>query len=865
MSVFTPTKFFLSATSRLLILLLLTLGLGLSAQIGKEVKHWSYNPPGDVAAPEVDDPTWAENPIDAFIYSNLQKQKLEPNPPADKLVLLRRAYYDLTGLPPTEEQANAFLLDDSPRAWENLINRLLDSPHYGEKWGRHWLDVARWAESSGYERDTDKRNMWKYRDYVINAVNQDKPYDEFIIDQLAGDVKPGANAESVTATGFLHLGVYDDEPADEGQFYYDYYDDIINTVSRSMLASSMSCSRCHDHKVDPLSQKEYYQFLSHFRALKIPFRIRNQDISTVSVFDPEKETELNAQLEKGIREITLPRLKAWQAANYLYKRVPGNKGDANLYPSDLTFGYVMDDWNTAHGDLDNIEYFYEGQLPDGTVRITPDLTQITPAKTVPSSYVIKGKFHQEEAGSRTFKVTINGGAWMYLGDELVFSKVGLNTINEDFTIDLPAGTHDLKLIFGRHTDLQLKLDMLTDGKPANWIAISKWSRIKGTANTVIKESPDNGANWGITFKESLELEKAAVESFQPLQETMEASLVTAAYNEGAPKPTHILYRGNPHAPGDEVMPGLPAVMGNQLPGSVDKEADRRLQLAHWIASENNPLTTRVAVNRIWQHHFGRGLVRSSEEFGGLGSKPTHPELLDWLANEFVRNGWTMKPLHRLIMTSKAYKMSSAPNEEALTKDPLNDHFWRFDMRRLTAEEIRDSILMVSNHLNPQVGGPSVFPTLPQEVLATASRAYQRWDLEAGEEHQNRRSIYTFTRRSLLDPMMSTFDSADTDTSCPVRFNTTVPSQALTMMNSQFIADHAERLASTLEPLANEGLDAVVNEGFTQILGRLPDDEERKVSIELIESMQSDFDHDLGTAINRFALMMLNLNEFVFLD
>ncbi|QXD25057.1 DUF1553 domain-containing protein [Opitutia bacterium ISCC 51] len=865
MHVSTPTKNYFPTATTWAALLIFALIPSLYSQVGKEVKHWAYDPPANVSVPNVSDKSWSENPIDAFIRSNLDKQKLDPNPPADKLVLLRRAYYDLTGLPPTEEQANAFLTDDSPRAWENLINQLLDSPHYGEKWGRHWLDAARWAESSGYERDTDKRNMWRYRDYVINAVNKDKPYNEFIIDQLAGDVKPDADAESTIATGFLHLGVYDDEPADEGQFYYDYYDDIINTVSRSMLATSISCARCHDHKIDPLSQKEYYQFLSHFKALKIPFKIRNQDISTVSIFDSEKETELSDQLETGIRDIMLPRLKIWQAANYLHTRVPGQDSKKDLYPTKLHFGYVMDDWNTAYGDLDSIKYFYEGALPDGTIHINPDLTQITPAKTVPSSYVIEGTFHQKEAGPKTFNVTINGGAWMYLGDQLVFSKVGLNTITEDFTIDLHAGDHDLKLIFGRHTGLQLKLDLVTEGKPANWVTVSKWSRMKGVANAVVRESADKGGEWGAILKENLKLEKDATDAFQPLQKTMESSLVTAAFNEGSPKPTHVLYRGNPHAPGEEVLPGLPNVLGNQLQDTVSADTDRRLQLAHWIASDTNPLTTRVAVNRIWQHHFGRGLVRSSDEFGGLGSKPTHPELLDWLANEFVRIDWTMKPLHRLIMTSKAYQMSSAPNEEALTKDPLNDHLWRFDMRRLTAEEIRDSVLMVADHFNPQVGGPSVFPTLPKEVLATASKAEQRWKLEAGPEHQNRRSIYTFTRRSLLDPMMSTFDSADTDTSCPVRFNTTVPSQALTMMNSQFMADHADQLAQTLEPLAKDGLEPLINEGFTRVLGRLPDAEERTTSIELIQSMQSDHGHDLPTAINRFALMMLNLNEFVFLD
>ena len=240
------------------------------AQVGETVKHWAYNPPAEIAAPKVSDSSWNSNPIDAFIFANLQKQKLSPNPEADRLTLVKRAYYDLIGLPPSDEQLTAFLQDDSSNAWEKLINQLLDSPHYGEKWGRHWLDVVRWAESNGYERDSDKRNMWKYRDYVINAINQDKPYDEFIIDQIAGDVLPEPTAESITATGFLRLGLYDDEPADEELFYYDYYDDIINTVSRSMLATSMSCARCHDHKIDPISQKSITNFFLFLETCIFP-------------------------------------------------------------------------------------------------------------------------------------------------------------------------------------------------------------------------------------------------------------------------------------------------------------------------------------------------------------------------------------------------------------------------------------------------------------------------------------------------------------------------------------------------------------------------------------------------------------------
>jgi len=837
----------------------------LMSQAGETVKHWAYLPPSEVPVPKVSDKAWRSNPIDAFILANLQKQKLTPNPQADRLDLLKRACYDLTGLPPSDEQVSAFLQNDSPQAWGHLIDQLLDSHHYGEKWGRHWLDVVRWAESNGYERDGDKRNMWKYRDYVINAVNQDKPYNEFIIDQIAGDVKPNATMDTTIATGFLHLGLYDDEPADEEQFFFDYYDDIINTVSRSMLATSMSCARCHDHKIDPISQKEYYQFLSYFRNLKIPFRIRNQDIATISVFDPATESQLSQQLEQAIRDITLPRLKMWEAANHLYGYIPEQPTIDENYPTDLRFGFVTEDWNTAHGDLDSIDYSYEGTLPDGKIHLATDITQITPAKEVPASYVVRGTFNQPEAGSKTFRVTVNGGAWMYLGEELVFSKVGTNTITEDFSIDLPAGSHDLKLIFGRHSLMNLEISMLTDDNPASWVSTSKWSKIKGAGNGVTKQSPDSGGEWGAAFKTNRDLETTVLKAFKPLQEQMEGSLTTAASNLDEQKSTHILFRGNPYAPGEEVQPGLPSILNTETASRSTTDVDRRLQLAEWIASDSNSVTARVAVNRIWQHHFGRGLVRSSDDFGGLGSEPTHPQLLDWLANEFVTQGWTMKNIHRLIMTSNAYKMSSAPNNKALEKDPLNDHFWRYNMRRLTAEEIRDTVLTVADNFNPQVGGPSVFPKLQEEVLATASNAGKRWNLAAGPEHQNRRSIYTFTRRSLQDPMMSSFDAADTDTACAVRFNTTVPGQALTMMNSSFMADHAERLAQQLNTNASEGVEALVSAGFETVLGRLPDDSEQKISIDLIQSMQQDFGHDFPTAVNRFALMLLNLNEFLFLD
>lgn len=840
------------------VLLAALLPQGLNAQTST---GWAYEP-----LPEVTPPSGlpSNNPIDAFILDGLKDNHLTPNPEADKMTLVRRAYYDLTGLPPSQEQLDAFLSNDSPQAWSQLIDQLLDSPHYGEKWGRHWLDLVRWAESSGYERDTDKRNMWKYRDYVIKAVNDDKPYDEFIIDQIAGDVRPDKTAESTIASGFLHLGVYDDEPADEEQFLYDYYDDIINTVSRSMLATSMSCARCHDHKIDPLSQKEYYQFLSYFRNLHIPLRIRHQDTSTVSIFDPEKESDLNAQLTQGIHDVAAPRLRMWQAVNALVNQHFADSTSATR-PKNVEFGFALEDWTYTQGALGEVDFFAEGELVDGPIYLASDITEITPTKIVPAAYVFKGTFSQTEAAKRTFRVDINGGAWMYLGGELVFSKVGANQIKEDFEISLPVGDHEFLLIASRHRDLTLELNLLEGTEEIPWVSTHSWSKVNAKINSKSNVKVDPSNPWAIAYQENKALEKESYKTLKPIEEQLTGSLVTAAYNSAVEKPTHILMRGNPHSPGEQVRPGLPGVLGDNLPTTVDGE-DSRLTLAKWIADESNPLTARVAANRIWQHHFGRGIVRTSDDFGGLGDKPTHPKLLDWLAKEFVDNGWRMKPLHRLIMNSNTYKMSSAPNEEALTKDPLNDHFWRFNMRRLTAEEIRDSVLVTADQFNPQVGGPSVFPTLPQEVLATASRAEQRWDLEAGPEHQNRRSIYTFTRRSLLDPLMATFDSADTDTACPVRFNTTVPAQALTMMNSEFIAKHAELLTQRIKQEADaQEMESIVNTGFEMVLGRLPESAEMEESLNLIASMQNDYGHDTTTAVERFALMMLNLNEFMFLD
>ena len=509
------------------------------------------------AVPPVKDNAWCRTPIDAFIRVRLEAEGLTPAPPADRTTLIRRLTYDLTGLPPTPAEVDAFVADRAPDAFERLTDRLLASPHYGEKWGRHWLDLVRYGETNGYERDSAKPFAWRYRDYVIASLNHDKPYDQFVREQLAGDeIAPGA-AESLIATGFYRLGIWDDEPADRELARYDGLDGVLATTAQVVLGMSINCARCHDHKVDPIPQRDYYRLLAVFH-------------------------------------------------------------------------------NVTHSN---------------------------------------GK--------------------------------------------------DLKKV------------KAADGPPIEVMSVAE----RGLAVT------------------------------------------------------HVLLRGNPALHGDRVEPGVPQILGGSSFASEEPRSRRRA-LAEWLTDPRNPRTARVMANRIWQYHFGRGIVPTPNEFGGLGEPATHPELLDWLASELVDGGWTLKRMHRMIALSSVYRMSSQGRGPALALDPANRWFWRFPMRRLTAEEVRDSILSVVGILNLKAGGPPVYPPIPPEVMQGQSVPGQGWTVSSPQESA-RRSIFVHVKRSLLVPILATHDSADTDLSCPVRYTTTVPTQALGLLNGSFANEQAARFAERL--------------------------------------------------------------------
>jgi len=686
------------------------------------MKFWSFQPVRRPAVPKVKNAAWVRNPIDAFVLARLEKEGLKPNAPATRQALIRRAYFDLTGLPPSFEDVQAFLADKSPNAWEKVVDRLLASPAYGEKWGRHWLDLVRYAETNSYERDGDKPNAWRYRDYVIKSFNDDKPYDQFVKEQLAGDEQSPRTPERLIATGYYRLGIWDDEPADPEQALYDDLDDIGKTTGEVFLGMTIGCARCHDHKIDPIPQKDYYSFLAFFSGVK-RFGLRSyESVRDASLRDIQPE---GAEVQR-----------------------------------------------------------YQEQLAAHEGRIKRNAEQIGALETkIVASLVGVDK------------------------DEWQNERMRLGIARKHVPADLSEGE------FRRYEGLLRERQGLRDNRPS----------VQALAVT------EMGAK---------------------------------------PRDMFILLRGNPHSPGDKVEPAFPSVLAPPQP-QISKPAfndtsGRRTALANWIASKENPLTARVMANRVWHYHFGRGIVRSTSNFGFQGDKPTHPELLDWISSELVDNGWKLKPLHRMVMLSSTYQMSAAAEPKALAKDPENELLWRFDMRRLQAEELRDAILAANGSLNPKMGGPSFYPDMPAEVLAGQSMPGAGWGKSSAEE-QCRRSVYIYVKRSLAVPLIANFDGPETDFTCQARFATTQPTQALGMLNSKWTNDQSRVFANFLKAKAGPKTEDRVRLCLERTLQRVPTAAEVARGVKLIDTLQKDEHLDADAALASYCLVALNLNEFIYLD
>jgi len=682
---------------------------------------WAFRPVTRPAVPDVKNIEWIRNPVDAFILAGLESKGFTPAAPAEKATLLRRAHYAVTGLPPTPAEVDAFLKDNSDGAYERAVDRLLESRQYGEHWGRHWLDLVRYAETNSFERDNPKPFVWRYRDYVIRSFNADKPYDQFIREQLAGDELDNATAETRIATGFYRLGLWDDEPADRVLAYYDGLDDILATTSQAFLGLTLNCCRCHDHKIDPIPQKDYYSFMAFFHGVK---HFDNGGGSLRSIASADDQKKFQAELEAH---------------------------------------------NAKIRELDK----------------------------------------EIAAVDEVVKPHLKGGE------------------RDDFK-------HDNR-----------KVEILKRYQP------------EPISQEVFEKYRDQ-------FREREGLRR------NPPKSGEQALVVT---EDGAKaKETFILLRGNPQSQGDKVEPAFPSVLqpANPPPVPEIKPADdgrssgRRRVLADWIANPNNQLTYRVLVNRVWQYNFGRGLVRSSSNFGYMGSPPTHPELLDYLTSEFIAGGMKLKPLHKLLLTSNTFRMGSQQSAEAKLKDPENDSYSHFDLRRLTAEEIRDSVLAVSGNINLNKSeGPSIYPPIPAEVLAGQSMPGKGWE-KSSPEDAAARSVYVHIKRSLGLPILVAFDAPDPDAPCPVRFTTTQPTQALGMINGEFMQSQAQVFAEQLRKAASEPREQV-RLALHRALQREPNEKELARGLQFLQDSQEVDKLPADVALRRFCLLVLNLNEFVFID
>ncbi len=678
--------------------------------------YWAYRPLTRPTVPEAK----GGNPIDAFVRAKLAAKGLALNAPADPVALIRRVTYDLIGLPPTPEEVAAFVADPSPKAYEALVERLLESPHHGEKWGRHWLDLVRYAETNGYERDGPKPFAWRYRDYVIRSFNADKPYDRFVREQIAGDELTPWNADAIIATGYYRLGTWDDEPVDRQQALYDDYDDIVATTGQAFLGMTMNCARCHDHKIDPIPQADYYRLLAFFVDI------------------PRFSNDRNPRSSNSMSDVTPPDARAIYEADLQVRetRIAELKKTMEKIENEVILRMPAEDQRASEG-------------PDRPAVIARKLKQ--------------------------------------------FLKP------------------DEAKIYEQHRAEVMRL----------------------------KKKPEPPGR------------ELALSVNNPLTQ---------------PPATHVLVRGSVHSPAAKVEPGFPAVLGFPDPKiqPIGRASGRRTALADWLVSKENPLPARVMANRLWQHHFGRGIVASSNDFGQFGTPPTHPELLDWLACELREGGWTLKRMHRLILLSDTYRQAATSRADGLKIDPDNQLWWRYPMRRLTAEELRDGILAVSGRLNREMFGPSVYPPIPQEVKAGQSRPGEGWG-SATPEQASRRSIYAHVKRSLRVPILSSHDQADTDTSCPVRYTTTVPTQSLGLLNGDFTNEQAGFLAERLKKEAPQGLDAQVRRAILLTTSRQAKDDEVKADVAFIEKMKATHGLSADAALKQYCLLVLNANEFAYLD
>jgi len=809
-------------------------------------KHWAFVPPTRPPVPTVQDSNWPLNPIDHFVLARLEAEGLRPSRKADRYTLVRRVYLDLIGLPPTPKEADAFATSQDPAAYEMLVDRLLESPHYGERWARDWLDLARYADTNGYEKDR-VRSIWPYRDWVIRVLNADMPFDQFTIEQLAGDMLPGATAEQIIATGF-HRNTMLNEEGGIDPLEYRFYAmvDRVATTGTVWLGLTTGCAQCHTHKYDPITHTDYYRFMALLDnadepdlILKTPDVQQRRDLLEMQIAELEEglpDQFPSIDVEKPIAEQCQNHFDA-KFGEWLAKAQSEVVNWTNLRPAELRTNLpkleLLDDSSIySSGDITKRDVFnLTFKIDDTATPVTAIRLEVLPDDRLPAggpgrAYYEgpKGDFFLSELSATFDGAAIEFVAASHSYGKLAFASnndsvnanaenvldgdgsTGWSTANREgephqLVLNLAqpiteAGELQIEMLFERHyaaslgrfrfstgaadahvaaKQLPVALEMLLEQEADCW-SDKDWKRIK--------------RHYSLNAPELAEARKP-IDDLRKQLPTYPATMVMQERPHDNPRQTHRHHRGEYLSPKEQVSPGIPEFLSAVVTGRVGPSD--RLSLARWLVSRENPLVGRVTVNRAWQAFFGTGLVRTSSDFGTQGDPPTHPELLDWLATEFVDRGWSLKKLHRLIVTSATYRQRGEFTPESLKRDPQNELLARGPRQRVNAETVRDIMLRASGLLAPKKYGRSVYPPQPDSVSALAY-GNASWPTSIGED-RHRRALYTFSKRTAPFAAFTVFDAPTGETCVARRNRSNTPLQALTLLNDDMYLEMSRALAN----------------------------------------------------------------------
>jgi hypothetical protein len=870
--------------------------------------HWAFLPIHLPTPPAVSDALKprSRNPVDHFILARLERAGLAPSPEADRATLIRRLAFDLCGLPPSPAEVDAFEHDPSPDAWERLVDRLLASPHYGEHWGRHWLDIVRYTESQGFEYDRLRDNAWHYRDYVIESFNRDKPYDRFLREQVAGDVLEPVTRDGLVATSVLVCGPYDEAGNAQANATQrmitreEEMEDMLSVVGQGFLGVTLNCARCHAHKFDPIPIDDYYRIKSVFDGVKHGERsIATPEESRAR---EERIASLKTSIEGVSAQVTAIESEGWKAA--FAKQSPGKSAPEPVVRPALE--WTFDDLAAVQraGSLEG-----GAQLGQQCLRLDREGAFF---RSAPLPHDLREK--TLEAWVRLEDLSQGGGAAVSIEspdgsvfDAIVFGErqsrkwmAGSDSFKRTRDLDAPeestapGGLVHMVVSYSPDNRVSVYRNGLPYGK--SYVPGSPLQTFKaGEARILLGKRHTGGGKpflrgdilHAAVYDRALTPEEVS-RLFDLSPRRMPMERVLAALDPGArarrddllkqldslrkdlagvkplpvsyvglrkqPEPTHRLRRGDVKSPEDVMSPGaLSAIRSVNadfgLPADAP-EAQRRLKFADWLASPDNPLPARVMMNRVWHFHFGQGLVATPNDFGRSGSAPTHPELLDWLSASFIRSGWSLKAMHRLIVTSATYRQASRFDEAAARLDADNLLLWRYAPHRLEAESVRDALLAVSGELNPQGGGPSFRPF---EVQTFPANAYVPRD-RVGPEY-NRRSVYRMNVNSGKDPLMDAFDCPDPAVKTPRRGVTVTPLQALALMNNSFVQRQADRLSERALADSSGDLGRAVTIVYRRALGRAPRPDEAAEAGR----------HSRERGLSHFCWALLNSTEFLYVQ